>query len=162
MQCCDSRDARSRVCNRLTARGFGGRAELAAGASRPRLSSVTQDNLAYVPGGSCLYRQCPAPIFTGGKDTLRPASRLLQLGRCTGPARLTATPSTMALRAGVLRRAVSPAAPLAGHTAVASAGTAMRLPRQASWRRAHNTELIRAGSRIWQRRGTYPCRAGRP
>ncbi len=79
-----------------------------------------------------------------------------QMGRCPGGAKHVVTSFTRALRAGVLRRAISLARPLAGYTAAASAGTAMRLLCTSSSRCAFNTRPSLVGSNCGHRRGFWP------
>ena len=79
-----------------------------------------------------------------------------QMGRCSGGAEHVVTSFTRALRAGVLRRAISLARPFAGCTAAASAGTAMRLLCTSSSRCAFNTKPSLVGSNYRHRRGFWP------
>jgi hypothetical protein len=79
-----------------------------------------------------------------------------QMGRCSGGAEHVVTSFTRALRAGVLRRAIGLARPVAVYTAAASAGTAKRLLCTSSSRCALNTKPSLVGSNYGQRRGFWP------
>jgi hypothetical protein len=152
MQPCDSHGAKFRAGNPGSACGLATCAKQAAGASRPGSGRLSSFNLAHVLGASRWNWPCSIFPCLGGLGALGFTPRLYQQGRCAGTANHALVLSTMALRAGVLRRAVSLAAPLVGYAAVASASTAMLLHRTACSRRAVSTNHALSGSNIRQRR----------
>jgi len=157
MQCCDSHDAQYRVPSPGNACGFVARAEQAVVAPGPGPSQAFIINLVHVLGASRWHRAssfspCPVRLQAAGFSP-----RLYQQGRCRGNAKHMPKLSTKALRAGVLRRAVSLAAPFAGYTAVAFASTAMRLLSSACPRCAGNTVHPFGGNNNGQRLGSRPA-----